>query len=136
MNFKMIALALSMTVFACSAYEEPTDVPGSEPVTKAQEELSNVTIDLTIVDVGDEVNVVVENPLSSWTLLKRIVLFEDEALVTVPALNLTDVPAVLLKSNTALGVFIPPNGNIDLEVRMPTGQGPTTITGVITTMQH
>ena len=94
--------------------------------------MTNVTIPILVTSVGT-VNVVVQNPLNDWTLLKKFSVFTDEALVTVPTLGLVDIPAILLRA-VAYQFLIAPGGNLDFLVRLPTGTGD--IEGVISTVQH
>lgn len=95
--------------------------------------MQNLSIPISIPDVG-LVNVVSQNPLGSWTVLKKISIFTDDALVTIPTLGIVDIPAILLRS-IAFQHVIPPGGNLDFLVRLPSGD-PVEIDGVITGTMH
>lgn len=83
---------------------------------------------LEILNVG-LVDVAVPRPIGMWAVLKRFEVLNENALLTVPALSLVDIPAPILKTIEWNRPFTP-GSNLDFLVKLSSG-GPETINGFI-----
>lgn len=94
--------------------------------------MTNFSIPILLNDVG-QVNIVTLTPITAYSILKKFSIFTDEALVTIPALGIVDMPAVLLRA-VQFQHILPPGSNLDYLVRMPAGT--ETVEGIITGISH